>query len=344
MAAFRAVVVGCGAMSKGWLRAIAENARPRRPDLRRRPCRPRCGAGAGARRRVRPRARRRSAPISATMLEAQKPDIVFDVVVPRRAQRRRHGGARARRARPVREADGGLDGRGAGADRPRRRDAGGCMRSSRTAASSRACAACGGCVESGTLGRAHRRPLRLLHRRAFRRLPRRDGACAAARHGDPHLRRRALHRRHGAASRSIATRPTRRLLVRARRRGQRDLRVRRRRRLHLSRLVVRRGRQHRAGRAAGASSARKGTLLWDGADGFEAHVVAGDEGFLREPEAVAVPEPADAAETHGHASVIATSSTPSRRGRAPETVGHRQHQRASPWSSARSKAPRPASA
>ena len=28
MAAFRAVVVGCGAMSKGWLRAIAEN-----PDL-----------------------------------------------------------------------------------------------------------------------------------------------------------------------------------------------------------------------------------------------------------------------------------------------------------------------
>ena len=184
--------------------------RPRRPDLRRRPRRSRRRAGAGARRRVRARAgdgRRRSRTRCST---AQKPDLVFDVVVPAARSDVVTAALRQRRARAVREADGGLDGRGAGAGRARRRDAGGCTRSSRTAASSRACGGCGGWSRSGTLGRAHRRALRLLHRRAFRRLPRGDGARAAARHGDPHLRRGPLHDRARRRARSIATRPTRR--------------------------------------------------------------------------------------------------------------------------------------
>jgi predicted dehydrogenase len=49
----------------------------------------------------------------------------------------------------------------------------------------------------------------------------------------------------------------------------------------------------------------KGTVLWDGGDNFEAHRVASDEGFLREQEAVTVPQDINLQETHGHASVIA---------------------------------------
>ena len=64
----------------------------------------------------------------------------------------------------------------------------------------------------------------------------------------------------------------------------------------------------------------RGTLLWDGADGFEARVVTGTEGFLRETEAVAVPEFTDAAATQGHASVIRDFIDSLERGTAPETV------------------------
>src|SRR5690606_22545816 len=49
----------------------------------------------------------------------------------------------------------------------------------------------------------------------------------------------------------------------------------------------------------------RGTLLWDGAEGFEAKVVAGDEGFLRELAPIEVPPAPNPDETHGHASVIA---------------------------------------
>ena len=64
----------------------------------------------------------------------------------------------------------------------------------------------------------------------------------------------------------------------------------------------------------------KGTLLWDGGDGFEAKAIAGDTGFHRELAAVQVPEPADLAQTHGHASVIADFIASIEAGTAPETA------------------------
>lgn len=65
----------------------------------------------------------------------------------------------------------------------------------------------------------------------------------------------------------------------------------------------------------------KGTLLWDGAEAFEAKVVANDAGFLRDLQAVEVPEAADEAQTHGHASVLAEFLAAIEGGRKPETDG-----------------------
>lgn len=64
----------------------------------------------------------------------------------------------------------------------------------------------------------------------------------------------------------------------------------------------------------------KGTLLWDGADKFEANVVSGSEGFFRPLEPIAVAPPADPAQTHGHASVLLDFVDSIEAGRAPETV------------------------
>jgi len=66
----------------------------------------------------------------------------------------------------------------------------------------------------------------------------------------------------------------------------------------------------------------QGTLLWDGAEDFQAHRVSGTEGFLRPVDSVLVPEPANAAETHGHASVIADFLTAIKTGRTPETASN----------------------
>ncbi|KFC66437.1 putative oxidoreductase protein [Devosia sp. LC5] len=66
----------------------------------------------------------------------------------------------------------------------------------------------------------------------------------------------------------------------------------------------------------------KGTLLWDGENKFEAKVVAGDSGFLRELVGIDVPEPADLAQTHGHASVIAEFLAAIDENRQPETAGN----------------------
>ena len=66
----------------------------------------------------------------------------------------------------------------------------------------------------------------------------------------------------------------------------------------------------------------KGTLLWDGADDFKASVVAGSEGFFRPIEAIDVPQPANEAQTHGHASVIADFLNAIRTGAKPETVSN----------------------
>jgi predicted dehydrogenase len=65
----------------------------------------------------------------------------------------------------------------------------------------------------------------------------------------------------------------------------------------------------------------KGTLLWDGGENFEAKAVAGDTGFFRDLKPIEVPEPADLAQTHGHASVIADFLAAIETGRAPETAG-----------------------
>lgn len=66
----------------------------------------------------------------------------------------------------------------------------------------------------------------------------------------------------------------------------------------------------------------KGTLIWDGGDGFEARVVNGDTGFLRDLADVAVPAPANIDQTHGHASVIAEFLSALETGRTPETASN----------------------
>jgi predicted dehydrogenase len=64
----------------------------------------------------------------------------------------------------------------------------------------------------------------------------------------------------------------------------------------------------------------KGTILWDGAEGFEAKVSVGTDGFLRDVASVEIPEPAEIGQTHGHASVIAEFLNAIESGRAPETA------------------------
>ncbi|WDZ81481.1 Gfo/Idh/MocA family oxidoreductase (plasmid) [Ensifer adhaerens] len=65
----------------------------------------------------------------------------------------------------------------------------------------------------------------------------------------------------------------------------------------------------------------KGTLLWDGGERFEAKVVTGREGFLRAVGPIAVPEVEDGADTHGHASVIEHFIHAIEAGTVPETDG-----------------------
>lgn len=63
----------------------------------------------------------------------------------------------------------------------------------------------------------------------------------------------------------------------------------------------------------------RGTLLWDGKEGFDAHCVAADEGFLREQERISVSAAVNVSETEGHASVIRAFLDATAEGRAPET-------------------------
>lgn len=65
----------------------------------------------------------------------------------------------------------------------------------------------------------------------------------------------------------------------------------------------------------------KGTVIWDGADHFEARVVTGDTGFFRDLADIDVPPPNDEDQTHGHASVLAEFLDAIEAGRAPETDG-----------------------
>jgi predicted dehydrogenase len=65
----------------------------------------------------------------------------------------------------------------------------------------------------------------------------------------------------------------------------------------------------------------KGTLLWDGAEKFEANVVAGSEGFFRPLEPIEVAPPNDVDETLGHASVLLNFIDSIEAGQQPETAG-----------------------
>lgn len=65
----------------------------------------------------------------------------------------------------------------------------------------------------------------------------------------------------------------------------------------------------------------KGTLLWDGYDRFEAYRPVDGTGLLRDVAPIDVPEPADVSETQGHASVIAEFLDAIAEGRVPETAG-----------------------
>lgn len=65
----------------------------------------------------------------------------------------------------------------------------------------------------------------------------------------------------------------------------------------------------------------KGTLLWDGADQFQANIVAGTQGFFRPIEPLDVPAPENETDTHGHASVIERFLEAIVTGRRPETDG-----------------------
>lgn len=65
----------------------------------------------------------------------------------------------------------------------------------------------------------------------------------------------------------------------------------------------------------------KGTLIWDGADAFDAHIVTGDTGFFRTLETVNVSDATDPDQTHGHASVLCDFVQSIETGTSPETVG-----------------------
>ncbi|WP_164821962.1 Gfo/Idh/MocA family protein [Sinorhizobium medicae] len=65
----------------------------------------------------------------------------------------------------------------------------------------------------------------------------------------------------------------------------------------------------------------EGTLLWDGAEALSANRVAGSDGFFRPLAPIEIPNPADLRQAQGHASVIADFVAAVRTGTKPETVG-----------------------
>lgn len=63
----------------------------------------------------------------------------------------------------------------------------------------------------------------------------------------------------------------------------------------------------------------KGTLLWDGADAFDAKIVNGDSGFIRDVGSIEIPTFDDETQTQRHASVIANFISAVQKGTVPET-------------------------
>lgn len=65
----------------------------------------------------------------------------------------------------------------------------------------------------------------------------------------------------------------------------------------------------------------RGTLLWDGEDEFALHLVDGESGFLRPLRAAPVPPPTDLSQTRDHVSAIVGFLDAVEGGAAPETAG-----------------------
>ena len=65
----------------------------------------------------------------------------------------------------------------------------------------------------------------------------------------------------------------------------------------------------------------RGTILWDGAERFDAHVVTGSEGFMRPLAELDVLPPTDATQTLGHESILREFVAAIDSGTRPETVG-----------------------
>ena len=221
---------------------------------------------------------RRSAPISARCSRRRSPtSSSTSSCRPRAAASSRRRSGAARTSCPRSRWRPRWTRRGRSSPSPPRR--GGCMRSSRTAASIRACGGCGSCLRTARSGRS---PASIATSSSARisaaSATRWSTSCCSTWRSTPSTRSRFVIG-HDAARGLLPGDQPAGLLVRARRRGQRHLRVRGRRGGDLSRLVVRRGRRHRAGRARWRIVGTKGTLLWDGADGFEARVVTGDRGL-----------------------------------------------------------------
>ncbi len=127
-------------------------------------------------------------------------------------------------------------------------------------------------LDSGVLGAPDLGALRLLPRSAFRRLPRRDGPCAAARHGDPHLRRRPGDDRVRGAEGVLPGMEAGRVVVSTGIVGGRGVRSAERRDFQLSRQLVRRRRADQLGGQL-ADRLRHGTITWDGFDAIRAESV-----------------------------------------------------------------------
>lgn len=64
----------------------------------------------------------------------------------------------------------------------------------------------------------------------------------------------------------------------------------------------------------------RGTVLWDGAEGFSAGLVAGSDGFFRPIVPAEVPPPAEPSQTLGHASVLSAFVAAVESGSPPETA------------------------
>ena len=259
------VLVGCGAMSKAWL-----EGRP--ADRRHRDCRARRldadrAQGAGA--RVRPRKARRSGPAS-TRCSTSRPDAVFDVVVPA-ARRDVAMSAFAHDCHLLTEkplADS-WDNARAIVDAARARRAHPCRRPEPPL--SRQCQAHRRFLNSGAIGAPTSIHCRFLHRPAFRRLSRGDAPRAAARHGDPYVRRGPLHGERRAGERLLPGMGAAQLLVSPGLVGDRHLRARRRQDVQLPRQLVRRRLSDQLGQRWRIVGERGG-LIWDGNDDLGAEL------------------------------------------------------------------------